>query len=464
MDISQLTIQSAAHHMAAGDISAVELTQAVIERIHHLDPTLKAFITFMPDAALQSAREADEARARGEHRGPLHGIPLALKDLIDVAGLPTTAGSMIGAGSIAEADATVTARLKVAGAVLLGKLNMHEWAMGTTTDNPFFGTCRNPWDIARTPSGSSGGSAVALAASLCLGALGSDTRGSIRTPASLCGIIGFKPSYGRVSLHGVVPVSWTLDHVGPMGRCVGDVALMMNALAGYDPLDPYSSETAVPDFTAGLADGVAGWRIAVAEDAYFSQMAPAVGAAMQQVQAVLRDLGAIIEPLDLAFLGQPATDASKVIMGAEAAAYHADKLHTQPDAFSSDILARLRRGQALSGAEVALARHEQARLRRRFDELMAPYDLLITAATPVTAPRRDDLDELAFAGANLSNFSGPFNLLGVPALSMPAGFDESGLPIGLQIVGRWADDAWVLRGASAYERATDWHMRRPVVG
>ncbi len=261
--LTQLTLAQAATRLAQHALSPVELTRAHLARIEQVDPHLTSFLTVTAEQALAQARAAETEIARGNYRGPLHGVPLALKDVIETAGTRTTAGSQQLREYVPTEDATVVRRLKQAGAILLGKLAMHEWAMDVTNINPFYGTCRNPWDTERIPGGSSGGSGAALAAELCLGALGSDTAGSIRIPAALCGVVGLKPTFGRVSTRGVLPLSWSLDHVGPMARRVRDVALLLQVLAGYDPADPHAANVPVPDFSAELDEGVRGWRVAL---------------------------------------------------------------------------------------------------------------------------------------------------------------------------------------------------------
>jgi aspartyl-tRNA(Asn)/glutamyl-tRNA(Gln) amidotransferase subunit A len=330
--------------------------------------------------------------------------------------------------------------------------------MGISNVNPFYGACLNPWNPAHIPGGSSGGSAAAVAAELCLGALGSDTAGSIRIPAALCGVVGLKPTRGRVSLRGVVPVSWNLDHAGPLARRVYDVAVMLQRLAGYDAADPYSINQPVDDYLAGLGDGVRGWRVAVADQGYFAQADPAIQAAVQAVARQFAQLGARVGSVDLpiALVGD--------LISTDAAAFHRQRLAARPADFGADVRARLQAAAAITAPEYALARHAQTQLTRQIENFFADYDLLLTPTTPTTAPARAELASPEGARRNLIRFTVPFSLAGVPALSLPAGFDAAGLPIGVQLVTRrWAEAA-LLRAGHAYEQATGWRLARPSLG
>ncbi len=322
--LTTLSIASAGELLAAGEISPVELAQAHLARIQQLDPQLNCFITLTPELALQQARQAEEEMRAGLYRGPLHGIPLALKDLFETAGVRTTAGSSFFAENVPEQDAAVVGKLREAGAVLLGKLNLHEIALGVTTENPHFGTTCNPWDLRCIPGGSSGGSAAALAAGLCQGSLGTDTGGSIRIPASLCGVVGLKPTRGRVSLRGVIPLSWNLDHVGPLARSVRDAALLLGVIAGYDPEDPWCVDHPVADYLAGLEQGVEGWRVALATDEYFTDSAVVDGQVWQSVHQaaqIFEQLGARVE--EVAFPGaRQAAQANGLMTPSDGAAFH----------------------------------------------------------------------------------------------------------------------------------------------
>ena len=367
-ELVSLSIASSAELLAAAEISPVELVQAHLARIQQIDPLLNCFITLTPELALQQARQAEREIQAGACRGPLHGIPLALKDLFETAGVRTTAGSSFFAENVPEQDAYVVGRLQQAGAVLLGKLNMHEIALGVTNENPHFGTTCNPWDLRCIPGGSSGGSAAALVAGLCLGSLGTDTGGSIRIPASLCGVVGLKPTRGRVSLRGVIPLSWNLDHAGPMARNVRDTALLLGVIAGYDPQDPWSVDHPVEDYLAGLEQGIAGWRVALATDEYFTDPAVVNGQVWQAVYQAARafeQLGAQVD--EVAFPGaRQAALANGLMTTSDGAAFHRERLQANPSGFGTDVLARLRLGAAYTSTEYSLARQAQAILRQQF--------------------------------------------------------------------------------------------------
>ncbi len=459
-DLRDLTISEAAEMVRGQKLSPVELTRTMLERIERLDPQLNSYITVTADSALAEAERAEQSAGRGEELGPLHGVPLALKDLFDTAGVRTTAGSKILADRIPERDATVVQRLRGAGAVLLGKLNMHEFAFGVTTQNPHYGPCRNPWNTDCIPGGSSGGSGAAVAAGLCLGALGSDTGGSIRIPASFCGIVGLKPTYGRVSRAGVVPLSWSLDHAGPMTRTVRDAAVLLGVIAAHDPADPASAAQAVPDYTAGLEDGVRGLRVGLPRRYFYEQVEPDVAAAVEQAIAVLRTEGAEVCDVDLAAI-ESAGLAFQVIILAEAAAYHARTMRERPQDYGEDVRLRLEPGALYPATQFVDAQRLRRRVVDGFLTALAGVDVLVTPTLPMTAPR---IPGPKVETPNpVTRFTFPANLAGLPAISLPCGFGTDGLPIGLQIIGRPFDESTVLRAGRAYERATDWHTRRPPV-
>jgi aspartyl-tRNA(Asn)/glutamyl-tRNA(Gln) amidotransferase subunit A len=459
MELTYLTISDAAGLISRRELSPVDLAQAHLERIQRLQPRLNSYITVTAEAALSSARQLEDEVHAGKWRGSLHGIPLALKDLYETAGVRTTHGSTFYANYIPDADACVVSKLSAAGTVLLGKTNMHEIALGVTNVNPHYGPARNPWDPERVTGGSSGGSAAALAAGLCMASLGSDTGGSIRIPASLCGVVGLKPTYGRVSLRGVIPLSWNLDHAGPMARCVRDVAILLDAIAGYDPEDPASADIPKGDYLTQLESGIRGWKIALASDEFFTRADEQVLAALRAAAGVLTDLGAQVVPVDLPD-GHAAAVTNGNMVTSDAAAFHRLRLEENPSGFGSDVLQRLQMGAARTSSEYVLLRREQSRFRRLYERFLEEFDLLITPSTPVVAPPIEGPDAIEQARL-LTRFTAPFNLTGLPALSLPCGFSAEGLPIGMQIVGRpWAEAA-ILRLAQAYEQATDWHKRRP---
>lgn len=459
LELTALTLSEAAALVRQRELSPVELTRAHLERIEALNPVLNCFITITADAALQRARQAEDAIQRGEIWGPLHGLPVALKDLFETRGVRTTAGSKLFENFIPHTDAVVVEKLESAGAIILGKLNMHEIALGVTNTTSTFGACRNPWSLERVPGGSSGGSAAALAAGLCLGALGTDTGGSIRIPASLCGIVGLKPTYGRVSLRGVIPLSWNLDHAGPMARNVLDVALLLGVIAGYDPQDPSSRLAPLKDDFNHIEGNVSDWRIALADDDHFNQAEPEVLQIVHQAASVFETLGACVNRVEFPD-ARLAAQTNLLMVRSDAAAFHQQRLQEQPTDFGTDVLLRLQQGAAFTSTEYILARRTQTVLRRQFDEFFDQYDLLLTPTTPTAAPLIQGPDAIEQA-RTLTRFTSPFNLTGLPALSVPCGFTAMGLPVGLQIVGRpWAE-AKLLSAAYAYEQATAWHLRKP---
>jgi aspartyl-tRNA(Asn)/glutamyl-tRNA(Gln) amidotransferase subunit A len=464
-DLSDLTLAQAAARLRERTVSPVELTQAYLHRIDQHDKGIGSYLLVMSDAAREQAQAAERALLRGEWRGALHGIPIALKDLYEVQGYRTTAGSRFLRNHISPATATVIEKLKAAGAIILGKLNMHEWALGVIGDNPHYGLCRNPWDRERICGGSSSGSGAAVASRLCVAALGSDTRGSVRIPAALCGVVGLKPTYGRVSLNGVFPLSWTLDHGGPLTRNVEDAAHLLAAMAGYDPNDPYSVAHPVDDYLATLREGVRGMRVAVDVGDFTSDSEVVdveVRHAYHQAIAVFRHLGAVVEEVDLTFLLN-VTKSSRQITAADAAAFHEMRLLTAPEDFGEDVLARLRHDPPPTASLVSGLRHQHAIFKRQMERFFGSYDLLLLPTVPMPAVRRDDPARIDKGRTTYSRFTSPFNVAGVPALSVPCGMHAEGVPLGLQIVaGHW-QESLLLRAGYAYEQAAEWHQRRPAL-
>ncbi len=454
MNLASLTLTAARDAIRTKQISPLELTRAYLERIEALNPKFNAYITVTAESAVAEAHAATEAVMRGAELGPLHGLPLALKDLFDVRGVPTTAGSPLLKENVARDDAFVTQQLRKAGAIFLGKLNMHEWALGVTNINPHFGAARNPWDTTRITGGSSGGSAAAIAANLCAGTLGSDTGGSIRIPASLCGVVGLKPTYGRISTRGVIPLAWSLDHAGPLGRCVDDVALLFSVIDVYDDADPYcarrdTSPTAHHRLRIGVPDAY-----------FFSDLHPDTERAYRAAIKTIGELGYPLIEVALPNFEVSEKASSKILL-AEAAAYHHDRIAQQAERIGEDVLTRLRWGTEVSGVEYALARRTQLEWRRKLDRLFETIEVLLVPATPHPASPIDDADPLALSKGNLTRFTRMFNLTGHPAMVLPGGFSHDSLPIGLQLVGgRWRE-AELVQVARTYEQATQWHQRQP---
>ena len=458
-----LTITQAAPLLRERQLSPVELTRAFLDRIAAVDGRLNAYVTLLPERALAQARQAEAEISNGRYRGPLHGIPIALKDLYDTAGVRTTAMSRVTPDRVPTEDATTVAQLNAAGTILLGKLAMHEFALGGPDFTSLFPPARNPWNLAHIPGGSSSGSGAAVAAGLCMAALGSDTGGSIRGPASMCGIVGLKPTYGRVSNHGVVPLSWSQDHCGPMTWTVADAALLLQPIAGRDPKDPTTIDAPVPDYAQGIDQGIAGMTIGVPRR-YFYQSGPNVSAetlaAIETALEVMAGLGASVEDVDLPHI-EYARAANQVIMLGEAYAYHQRNLQTRRADYGELVRDRFLLGGLLSTADYVQAQRVRCLIKEEMASVLREVDLLVTPTSPQPAA--------ALAGYSGSatltgpSFTGPFNLSGLPAISIPGGFSGAGLPIGLQIAGKPFAEPDILRAAHAYQQAAGWHEQRPPV-
>jgi len=466
-DLTGLSIAEAAALIVRRQVSPSELTEAYLARIEEQNALLNAYVTVTAEAARAEAKAAEAEIAHGTYRGPLHGIPIALKDLYATKGVRTAAGSKILWDRVPDADATVTRLLREAGAVSLGKTNTHEFAFGVTTNNPHFGATRNPWNPDCIPGGSSGGSGAAVAAGMAAMAMGTDTGGSIRIPAALCGTVGLKATHGRVSTAGVIPLSWTLDHAGPLTRTVEDAAIVLNAIAGIDPNDTMTVPIPVEDYRKDLAAGVRGLRFGVLHGAQFDPLDAEVSTALDAAFAILRDLGATTEDIDGTLFGDGRPAVSDIMM-LEAQHYHAASLRERPEDFGDDVRARLTRRTDMTANELLAALRTRDAITAAASHLMERYDALLLATTRIPAPpiagQTIIIDgEEVFAPSVLTANTNPFNLTGMPALSVPCGFTAAGLPIGLQIVGRRWDEATVLRIGAAYERATDWHRRRPAL-
>jgi len=453
-----VTISELAPRLRRREISPVEITRACLERIERLNPALNAFITVMSESALAEARAAEAEIGRGEWRGALHGIPLALKDLIDTAGLRTTAASALYKDRIPSEDAEVVRRLRLAGAVIVGKNNLHEFAYGGSSLVSYFGDVHNPWDRERIAGGSSGGSAAAVTAGLACAAIGTDTAGSIREPAALCGCVGLKPTYGRVSSRGVIPLSSSLDHVGPLAASVEDAAIVLQAIAGYDAGDITSSDVPVADYVGALREGAKALRVGVPRAYFYDELEPEVASAMEHALRGLQTLVAEVKD------GQLDVPTDRTLQAAESYAFHADNVSRSPELYQEETLRRIRTGEKVSAAEYIERRRELEEARRSIRALFADVDVLVTPTMPIPAPAIADLkanpEALRPAEIKLLRNTRPFNVWGLPAISVPCGFTQSGLPIGLQIAGpHWREDL-VLRVAQVYEQATAWHKRR----
>ena len=458
-DFAQLGIADVVGLIRAGQLSPVELVRFCLDRIESLNPGLNAYLTVMADAALAAAKAAEQAVAAGDALGPLHGVPVALKDNCEVAGVRMTGGTPFLRDHVAPVDAEIVARLRQAGAIILGKLNMHEWAIGGTTRNPHYGPCHNPWDPTRIPGGSSGGSGAAVAADLALVTVGTDTGGSVRIPAALNGVCGLRPTMGRISNRGVIPVSWTFDTVGPLARRAEDIAHVLQVLAGYDPHDVTSRAQPTGNYLAGLNDGVSGWRVGLLGGHFKTEPQPAVVALVTQAARVFEELGADVEEVELDGAAGTIERASEMLL-ADAAAFHQARLAERADGFGPDVRTRLRIGALVSGSQYALARQEQRRWQRQLTQTFERYDLLLAPTCGIPAPLIEESEGVETTRL-LTRFTYPFSLAQLPVLSVPCGFTQGPLPVGMQLIApAWAEAA-ILRAAQAYQQATDWHLRRP---
>jgi aspartyl-tRNA(Asn)/glutamyl-tRNA(Gln) amidotransferase subunit A len=446
------TISELSQRLRKREVSPVEITRACLDQIEKRNPDLNAFITVMGESALAEAGSAEAEIGRGEWRGPLHGVPIALKDLIDTAGVLTTAASALYKDRIPDRDAEVVRRLRQAGAVIIGKNNLHEFAYGGSSLVSYFGDTRNPWNTARIAGGSSGGSAASVAAGMAYAAIGTDTAGSIREPASLCGCVGLKPTYGRVSSRGVIPLSQSLDHVGPLAATVTDAAIVLQAIAGYDPEDVTTPNVPVVDYVGCLRDAVKQFRVGVPRAYFFEDLDPEVAVAMIQAIRVVEGLVAEVKEVRLD------VPADRTLQSAESYALHAANIAKSAELYQPETLRRIRSGEKVSAADYIQRRRELESARRDISRIFADIDVLVTPTMPMPALRIEDLkvnpDALRPAELKLLRNTRPFNVWGLPAISIPCGFTEGGLPIGLQIAGpHWREDL-VLRVAHAYEQAT----------
>jgi len=461
-DLEYLTISEAAELLRRRKLSPVEYAQALIARIERYDSKFNAFLRLTPEIALEDAKRAETEIARGDWRGPLHGVPYGLKDIIDYAGLPTTAHSKILQDNVARADAVVAQKLRAAGGVFMGKLATHEFATGGPCFDLPWPPARNPWNREHFCGGSSSGSGVATAAGFLPAAIGSDTGGSIRNPATMCGVVGMKGTYGLVSRRGVFPLAYSLDHVGPLTRTVRDNALMLGLIAGYDELDPSSVNTAIGGYTADLDRGVRGLRVGVIRHFYTRDMEgdPEMVAAIEAAVKVLGDLGANVREIETAPLGVYAA-CNRTLLTTEAYAIHEKWLRERPQDYASVTRERFLSGAFVRAADYINAARVRARLTREFHALFSDIDVVITASALDPACRIDDTEALDRTYGRQAR--APFNVTGSPALAIPVGFSRSGLPLGMQIVGKPCSEALLYRVANAYERETQWVEKHPTL-
>jgi len=459
--LHHLTIHEAGRLLKNGELSPVELTQAFFDRIADTDDRLHSFITLLNDEAMGEARVAEAEIRSGRYRGPLHGIPIALKDLYDTAGIRTTSGSRVDFDRVPTADSTATARLKEAGSILLGKLAMHEFALGGPDWTTPFEPARNPWNLDHITGGSSSGSASAVSSGQAMGALGSCTGGSIRGPASLCGIVGLKPTYGRVSRSGVVTLSWSQDHVGPMTWTVEDSAYMLQTIAGHDPKDPTSSKAPVPDYSLSLREDIRGKTFGLPRH-YFFDADPAVNAevvsVVEKAAGELEKLGAKIETIELPSL-EYVRAANTIIMVSEAFAFHEPNLKTRPQDFGEIVRARFRIGGMLTAGDYLQAQRCRQWSKREFADALRKVDFFLTPTMTQPAAAFEGYDPTDTIRGR--SFTAPFNVTGLPAISVPCGFTEAGLPVGMQIAGKPFDEPGVIQAAYTYQQHARWYETRP---
>ena len=462
-DFAYLTLADAAALLRDKKISPVEYTEALLARIDRLNGKLDAFLRLTPDIAMADARRAETEIQAGNWRGPMHGVPYGLKDIIDYEGLPTTGHSKILQDNIAKADAPVAEKLKAAGGILMGKMSTHEFAVGGPSFDLPWPPARNPWNPDHHPGGSSSGSGSALAAGLLPAALGTDTGGSVRNPASMCGIVGMKATYGRVSRRGVLPLSFSLDHVGPMTRTVTDNAMLLNVLAGHDPKDPASARVDVPDFTAGIDKGVKGMTIGVIRHFHEKDdtCTPEMAKSIEDAVAVLKDLGAEIREIQVDPL-QVYAACNRTILVSEAYAIHEKWLQERPEDYGDRGRERILAGAFIRAADYVNATRQRRKLTERFNATIADLDAVVTVSSMEPACRIDDEAEVDRTYPRQAR--APFNVTGSPALAVPTGFSPDGLPLAMQIVGKPFDEATVYRVARAHEAATGWTEKHPPLG
>ena len=459
----ELTLADAAEQIKTKALSPVELTESALARIEAVESKITAFATVTAEIARKAAAQAEQEIATGGYRGPLHGIPVGIKDLYETAGVATTSSSKVRRDYVPAADSAVVEKLSAAGSVMVGKTHTHEFAYGGTTP-----TTRNPWDLERVPGGSSGGSGAAVAAGECMVGMGSDTGGSIRIPASICGTVGLKPTYGRVSRRGVASLSWSLDHVGPLTRTVRDAALVMNAIAGYDRADPASVDVPVPDFTAELDAGVDGLIIGVPTDYFTDRVDPEVAQAVSTAVGLLEQQGARLLEVSIP-LAKYIGPTEWGLMLPEASAYHQDMLRTKGDLYGDDVRLFLETGELILATDYIKALRARTLIQQAWRELFVTIDVLI-APTLTTPAVRVDQPEVTWPDGSIEavteayvRFSAPANVTGLPSLSVPCGFTSTGLPIGMQVLARPFAEAVLLTVGQAYESATDWAKLAPLL-
>ena len=469
-DLTRLSLTEAAAMVRQGQVSPVELTEAALAQAEGLQPSINSFITLMAEQALTQARAQEASLARGETPGLIQGIPLGIKDNITVEGVRATVGTRVLADNVADEDAHVVTLCKQAGAIVLGKENLEEFAAGATSNNPHYGPVRNPWNLEHIPGGSSGGGGANVAAEVTSASLGTDLGGSVRLPGTFCGVVGLKQTYGRVSQRGLMVTSFNGDHIGPMTRTVADAALMLQAMAGYDPLDPSTVPVPVPDYSASLEAGVSGLRMGIPTNHFFDMLDTEVEASVRQAVAALEELGA--QPVEVSLPMMKYVGAVRIAAMADSVVTHEPYLETSRDDYGPNVLYRTLAGQFVLGRDYSKALKVQRLIKEEYARVFQQVDFLVSPTSPVPPPRID-ADTMTLGGEEhrvrgpgsgmISHNTYPGNATGLPAITVPCGFTASGLPIGLQLMGRPFEEALLFQAAHAYEQVSPTQGRRPPV-
>jgi len=465
--LAYLPISELAPLLYTRQISPVDLTREVLDQIEEVEPMINAYITVLKDQALFEAHVAERQILEGNYLGPLHGIPIGIKDMLKTRGIRTTAGSAVLSHFIPSYDATSVIRLHQAGAIIIGKQNCHEFAYGSTNNNLTFGATRNPWKLNYIPGGSSGGSAAAVAASECIASLGTDSGGSIRNPAACCGTVGLKPTYGRVSTFGAIPLSWSMDTLGPLTKTVMDAALLLQVIAGYDPFDLTTSSCPVPNYIQGIVNGIQDVRIGIPRDYFFERIDPEVKLIVERAIRVLIDLGATPIEISLPYM-ELSLLCSYTILFAEATSYHEPLLRQYADLYSPDVRLYLEAGHVISATDYLKAQRLRTLIKQSLHEAMKLVDVIATPTVPspalkigqstvILGGREENINDAMF------RYTCPFNLSGQPAIALPCGFTTDGLPISLQLAGRPFEESTIFRVAQAFESVTPWHTLHPAL-
>ena len=469
-ELVKLTISELAPKIKSKEISPVEVVEAALAQVDRLQPRLNSFITILDERARDQAREQEAALMRGEYKGPLHGIPIGIKDNIATAGIRTTVGSKVLGDNVPEEDAQVVSRCKDAGAIILGKENLEEFAAGSTSNNPHYGAVHNPWNLDHIPGGSSGGSGANVASCVTFASLGTDLGGSVRGPANFCGVVGLKQTFGRVSQRGLLVTSFNGDHIGPLTRSVSDIALMLQAIAGYDPLDPSTVPVPVPDFSAGLGKDLKGLKVGVPTNYYFDMLDPEIEAAVRRGIAALGELG--VEVREVTLPSMKYAGALRIPGMADSVVTHEPYIEKQREDYGPKVLYRSLAGQFVLARDYSKALKLQRIVKEEYARVLQDVDFLVTPSAPVVAWRIDS-DTITVGGTEYpargpgaginARCTSPSNATGLPAMSVPCGFTEAGLPIGMQLIGRPFEEALLLQVASGYEAVSPSHGRRPPI-